>query len=145
MFQMTLTQMLMMFSFMLIGFFLRKKNFLAENSHITMSKLETFIFVPALNLSNMLKNCNTQTFRENAPLILYGAGVIFIALIIAQPLSALFVRNSGQSSELSYQRNIYRYALTFGNYGFVGNFLILGRWGSEVFFKYTMCNRHNAF
>lgn len=28
--------------------------------------------------------------------------------------------------------------MTFGNYGFMGNFIILGVWGDDFFFKYTL-------
>ncbi len=37
-----------------------------------------------------------------------------------------------------YQKNIYKYAMTFGNYGFMGNFIILGVWGDEILYKYLM-------
>ena len=43
-FNLTLKQMLMMFSLILVGFLLRKKSNLPENSGTVMAKLETFIF-----------------------------------------------------------------------------------------------------
>lgn len=138
MFSLTLSQMLMMFMLMLLGFLLRKKRILSDDAYITMSKLETYVFVPALNLDNMMKNCTPETFTENSVLILYGLGVILVAIALAYPLSALFIRNHRESAELTYQRNIYKYAMTFGNYGFMGNFIVLGIWGNEMFFKYSM-------
>lgn len=140
MFKPTLSQMLLMFTLILIGFCLRKKNILPDVSHVTMSKLETWVFVPALNFGNMLRNFNMGTFRENSTLILYGAVMIVIALAIAQPLAALFIRtkNKNHDRELMYQKNIYRYAMTFGNYGFMGNFIILGVWGDSMLSKYLM-------
>ena len=139
MFNPTLSQMLLMFSLILIGFLLRKKKVLPEESHVTMSKLETWVFVPALNFGNMLKNFNAKTFSTNSTLILYGFATIVIALIIAQPLAALFIRTKKRhDSELMYQRNIYRYAMTFGNYGFMGNFIIMGVWGDSMLSQYLM-------
>ena len=137
-FNLTLQQMLMMFTLILIGFLLRKKSILPENSHITMSKLETFIFVPALSLFNQMTKCTVETFTENSVLILYGLITVVCAVALSYPLSKVFIRNHAQSSELSYQRNIYKYALTFGNYGFMGNFIILGVWGSDFFYKYSL-------
>lgn len=137
-FTLTLNQMLMMFTLILIGFLLKKKRILPDNTYITMSKLETFVFVPALTLHNMFTNCNVKTFTQNSVLILYGLVLILIAIALSYPLSALFIRNSRKNSDLSYQRNIYKYAMTFGNYGFMGNFIVLGIWGDEMFFKYTM-------
>ncbi len=138
MFKTTFSQMLLMFMLILIGFALRKKKILPDNAYVTMSKLETWVFVPALNFSNMLKNFKVSTFASNASLILHGFVMIVIALIIAQPLAALFVRRKLHDSAQDYQRNIYRYAMTFGNYGFMGNFIVEGIWGSEMLTKYLM-------
>ncbi len=66
-----------------------------------------------------------ETFAENRTLILYGFSLTFGAVVLTYPLSRMFVKQSKSSAE-EYQRNIYKYALTFGNYGFVGNFIILG-------------------
>lgn len=136
-FYLTLNQMITMFLLIIAGFVLRKKNIIPEESHLTLSRLETYILVPALNIVNWTKNCNPQTISENSVLILYGLGVIIVAVALAYPLSALFVRNRKTPAD-EYQRNIYKYAMTFGNYGFIGNFIILGVWGDEMFFKYSM-------
>jgi len=127
-----------MFSLILVGFWLRKKRILPENSHTTMSKLETFAFVPALTLFNQMTNCTVETFTANAKLILYGLIIVLLSVAAAYPISKLFIKKASRSSELLYQRNIYRYALTFSNYGFMGNFIILGVWGDELFYKYTL-------
>ncbi len=137
-FNLTLTQMLMMFTIMIVGFALRKKKIIPDNSGIVISKLETFFFVPTLNLYNQLINCNVKTFTENSRLILYGLAVIIPAMILATLVSRLFVPKASGEAKRTYQRNIYKYALTFGNYGFIGNFIVLGIWGEEMFFKYTM-------
>ena len=137
-FNLTLQQMLMMFSLMLVGFILRKKTILPENSHITMSKLETFLFVPALNMYTQMTKCTVKTLSENASLILYGLVTLAAAMALAYPLSRLFIRRSKGDPAREYQRNIYKYAMTFGNYGFMGNFIILGVFGSDVFFKYSL-------
>jgi len=133
-FKLTLNQMLVMFSFMLAGFILRKRKILPESSDVTMSRLETYILVPALNIANQLKNCNVKTFTENSMLILYGLGITVFAMAMSYPLSRLFIKDKNED----YKRSIYKYALTFGNYGFVGNFIVLGVWGDKIFFKYSM-------
>ena len=134
----TFEQTLMIFIFIAAGFFLRKTRLLPEDSHITMAKLETCIFVPALTLYTYMTKCTIKTFTRNSGLILYGFIIIFAALAMSYPLSRLFVRRSSASSELAYQRNIYKYALTFGTYGFFGNFLVLGIWGEDMFYKYSL-------
>ena len=136
-FKLTLTQMLMMFTLILAGFILRKKLILPENAGTIMAKLETYIFVPALSLYTMLTKCNTETFSQNYTLILYGLAIVLGAMLLAYPLSRLFVRKVRNSGD-EYQRNIYMYAMTFGNFGFMGNFIITGVFGSDMFYKYSM-------
>lgn len=144
MFYLTLSQMMTMFILIVAGYALRKGSILPEDSHLTMSRLETYALVPALNIVNWSRNCNPQTLRENSVLIIYGLGVIIFAVALAYILSAVFVRNAKTDAE-KYQRNIYKYAMTFGNYGYVGNFIILGVWGEEMFFKYSMFTLCIAF
>lgn len=137
-FNLTLKQMLMMFSLITVGFVLRKKSKLPENSGTVMAKMETFIFVPALSLFNQMTKCTIETFTENASLILYGLVIVMFSIVLSYPLSRCFVRKKLGSPENEYQRNIYKYAMTFGNYGFMGNFIILGVWGADFFYKYTL-------
>ena len=137
-FSLTLKQMLMMFTLILVGFLLRKKTILSENAGTTMAKMETYIFVPALTLFTQMSKCTVENFMENASLILYGFIIVLSAIVLSYPLSKCFVRKSEDSPENLYQRNIYKYALTFGNYGFMGNFIILGVWGSDFYYKYSL-------
>ena len=143
-FFLTLNQMLTMFIFIAIGYLLRRTKILPETSYLTMSRLETYFFVPALTLITWMTNCTVNSLKENLVLILYGLVLILCAILLAYPLSKLFVRNV-ENAELDYQRNIYKYAMTFGNYGFMGNFIVLGIWGSEMFFKYSMFTLCIAF
>ncbi len=136
-FYLTLSQMLMMFTLILLGFILRKAHILPDNANTTMAKLETYIFVPALTLSGMLQRCTVSSFIANWKLMLYGGVIIFAALLLAYPLGRLFVRKADTPDKV-YQRNIYTYAMTFGNYGFMGNFIVKGVWGNDVFFKYLL-------
>lgn len=137
-FKLTLSQMLMMFTLILVGFVLRKKSPLPDNSHTVMSKLETFAITPALSLYNMMTKCTVETFTENYILILYGLIMVLCAVALSYPLSKLFVRNHKDSPELEYQRNVYKYAMTFGNFGFMGNFIALSVWGDDFFYKYSL-------
>ncbi len=136
-FLLTVKQMLLMFILIMVGFILRKKSILPENSGTVMAKMETWIFCPALLLATQMKKCTVETFSNNAPLILYGLAFIVCAIALAYLLSMVFVRNAKTAEDL-YQRNIYKYALTFGNYGFVGNMIILGVWGEDMFFQYSL-------
>lgn len=137
-FNLTLNQMLMMFSLMLVGFILRKKKILPENAGTVMSRLETYVFSPALVFVTQIVNCNAQNFNKYSVFMLYSLILMLIAIGISYPLSSLFIRRAKGDSEKEYLRKVYRYAMAFGNFGFMGNFLVLGVWGSEMLFKYTM-------
>lgn len=137
--------MLAMFTFIFAGFLLRKGGILPEGTHTMLAKLETYLLVPALTFSNWTSNCTVQTLVANANLVLYGLGAMIVALLLSDPLSKLFVRDISKGEEPAYQRQIYKYAMTFGNYGFMGNFIVLSIWGSERFFQYSMFTLVVAF
>ena len=137
-FLLTLEQMLMMFTLIVLGFMLRKLKILPESSDKTMSRLETYLFLPALNFFNQLTKCTVSTFKSNVRLMLYGIVILACAIAVSYPLSRLFVRRAKGDGEKEYLRNIYRYAMTFGNFGFLGNFLALGLFGQDGLFKYTL-------
>ena len=145
MFNLTLSQLLMMTFLIILGFFLRKINALPENTDVAVSKLETFIFTPALSLITLMKYCTVENFTKNSKLILYGLFLGFLALLIAHLLSGFFVKGAKGDAVKSSLKNIYTYALTFGNFGFMGNFLILSIFGSEMLFKYTIFNLFLSF
>lgn len=137
-FTLTLQQMLMMFLLIAMGFILRKKHILPDNANIIMSKLETYVFVPALGLYTQMTKCTVSTFAQHGSLMLYGLVITLCAMAASFPLAAMFIRKTNGSSQLAYQRKVYQYAMTFSNFGFMGNFIILGVWGSDVFFQYGL-------
>ena len=92
-FKLTVSQMLVIFLFMLVGYLLRRYNVVEANAYANLSKMEMFIFMPALNLYNQMTKCTVSNLKENAPLIVYGGITIIIAILIAGFLSKLFVRN----------------------------------------------------
>lgn len=128
----TLNQMLLMFLLILVGIVLKKNKILQQESQHVLAKLEVCVILPALNFYTWSQKCTISTLVENAGLIILGLVLMMISIIVAYPLSKLFVKNA------SYQRDIYRYALAFANYGYVGNFIVLNVFGSDAFFQYSL-------
>lgn len=131
----TLSPMLVMFACMIIGFVLKKKRITPDNTDIVISKLENYILVPALVISTFMNYCTLESIREQSVIFIYSLIALAVALLIALSLSKLF----GEAG--SYQRNIYKYALTFGNFGFMGNAIvpaILGAMDEEILYKYLL-------
>jgi len=137
-FNLTLDQMAMMFFLIIVGILLRAKKIVPENADAAVSRLLTYVFTPALTLYNQVTECTWQKLVENSSLILYGLIITLCAIAAAYPLSYLFVSKDQKSDKMAYRRNVYRYAMAFGNFGFVGNFIVLGVWGNEAFFKYSL-------
>ena len=92
-FNLTLKQMMLMFSLILVGFVLRKKSLLPDNAGTVMAKLLTYLFTPALSLYTQMTKCNMQSFKDNAHLLLYGLVIVLFAIAISYPLSKCFVKN----------------------------------------------------
>ena len=131
----TLSPMLIMFICILIGFILKKKKLIPESSGTTISKLENFVFVPALIISTFMNYCTVDSIGRESKLILYSTLILALALIIALPLSKAF------ESKDYYRRNIYKYALAIGNFSFMGNAIvpaILSSYDGEILFKYIL-------
>ena len=127
----TLSPMLVMFCCIAVGFGLRKSNILPENGGTVLSRLETYVLVPALTVNTFRRNCTVLSFSENYHYILSGTAVLAAALIIATVLCRLFAKEG-------YQRNVYHYALTFANYGFMGNAIVPVILGEEFLYLYMM-------
>ena len=122
--------MLVIFICLLIGFILKRAKLLPENADKTLSKLETQVLCPALSISAFAQYCTVDTLTENYVLVLYGAGIVLVAIALALGLAKLLQPKDG------YKRNIYTYALTFANWGFMGNAIVPMILGGNVHLFY---------
>ncbi|MBR5479872.1 MAG: AEC family transporter, partial [Clostridia bacterium] len=138
MFFSTLSQMLMMFTLIAAGFVLRKCSILPLDSDTGMARAETFIFGPALYIGTQMNQCTVEMFSENYTLIIYGLIITVSAIIVAYPMCRIFVRTKGANSDELYRQSVYKYALAFGNYGFMGNFIALTVFGEAFLNKYIL-------
>ena len=127
----TVNQMLVLFLFMALGYFLRKKQILPENAAGVLAKLETNVLVPCLVFNTFNTHCTIENFQHKWTYILYGAAIMLASLMIGIPLSRLFTRDG-------YKRRIYNYSFAVANFSFMGNAVVLGIFGSEVLFDYMM-------
>lgn len=130
-FSATFNQMLVLFTFMAVGFFLNKKKILPADSSAVLSKLETLLFVPCLVFSVFYKYCTVENFKQKSVYMLYGAAVMAISLVIGALLARLFARDG-------YLRRIYTYSFAVANFSFMGNAVVLGVFGEEILFDYMI-------
>ena len=131
----TLSPLLVMFLCAAAGFILKKRSLLPDNADTVMSKLENYIFSPALIIHSFMNYCTVDSLRQYSSLVLYSLLALAVALLIGIPLSYAFVRKP------TYERGIYQYALVFANFGFMGNAIvpaILGETDPAVLYKYML-------
>lgn len=116
-FSATLSPMMVMFLCLLAGFILNKKKILPENSATVLSKLENFVLVPSLIILTFMQYCTVASLKEQYKLVLYCTLAVAIGVGLAYLLSPFFEKDE-------YKKNIYRYAITFGNFSFMGNAIV---------------------
>lgn len=127
----TLSPMLVMLLIVIAGFFINKKNIVPKSTATVLSKLETYIFVPSLIIKTFLEYCTVSSLKKNYILIVYCIIALFLSLVIAYFLSPLF-------SKKEYEKNIYRYALVFSNFSFLGNSIVPMILGEEKLYSYML-------
>ena len=115
----TLNQMLVLFIFMALGFFLNKKRLLPLDDSVVLSKLETYAFVPCLVFSVFYKYCTVGNFKQKWTYMLYGAAVMAVSLPIGIVLAKFFAKDG-------YLKKIYTYSFAVANFSFMGNAVVLG-------------------
>ncbi len=130
-FSATLSPMLMMFACMVIGFILNKKKICPDNTVTVLSKLETFVLCPALSFKTFSQYCTVQSIQQNYKLVLYCLLAFAVAVALAYLLSPFFTKKD-------YSRNVYKYALAFGNFAFMGNAIVPAILGEEALFQYML-------
>lgn len=127
----SLNQMLVLFLFMALGFFLNKRKLLPQNAAGVLAKLETNLLVPCLIFNTFNKYCSLENFRAKWVYILYGAAIMAASLAIAIPLTRLFTKDA-------YKKKVYQYSFAVANFSFMGNAVVAGIYGSAVLFDYMM-------
>lgn len=126
-----LNQMIFLFAFIVIGFILSKCKFIPDNSATVLSKFENIIFVPALVMGTFIKHCTPQTIVDYWKPLILGFALVLILI----PISLLSGRLCFKDA---YLRKIATYGLAFANFGFMGNAIMQGVFGDEVFSYYVV-------
>ncbi len=127
----TLNPMLVMFFCILIGYVLRKSGIAPDNTGTVLSKVENYVFMPAQVLVTFMTYCTVESLRANYSYILYSIVCLVVSMLMGIPLSNIFSRDGNN-------RGVYRYALVFANFGFLGNSLVPQILGQEYLYPYLL-------
>ena len=127
----TLSPMLVMFICILIGFLLNKAKLAPANSAAVLSKLETYVLLPALIVHTFVNYCTVESIRGQYSLILFGVLGVAVSIVAGTILARFFSRDP-------YQRSIYRYGLMSANFGFLGNAIVPQILGDAALYPYML-------
>ncbi len=119
----TLTPMLTLFLMIVLGFTLRRGRLLPDNAGKTMAKLENWAFLPALSFMTQARYFRIETLSTHATNVLLAGAMLLVAIGIALLLARYFAKPS--SSEYG----IYLYAITFANFGYMGDPIVQALYG----------------
>jgi len=128
--QATIGQMLVLFSFIFMGYVVAKLKAVPENSATVLSKLENNLFVPALVLGTFVGNFTVEKLGTAWKLFLISFVICFVMMFLAVIVSKFCVKDQ-------YIRNIYTYGLAFSNFGFMGNAVVSAVF-PEIFLDYLI-------
>lgn len=128
----TLSPMMMLFLCIAIGFIAGKAKILPDNAGKVMAKLETWIFVPALNFITMARFFTVATLKAHATNLLLSTLGVLIAIAMSLFLVRFFAKKN------TAECGIYKYALTFGNSGYAGDPIVLALFGDLALSYYKV-------
>lgn len=130
-FTVTFEQMTIFFTFMTIGYFLKKGSLLPDSTGTVLSKLELYIFLPALCFNTFSANLRTDVLAEKLPLLGWSFILLAVTFGLSIPLSVLFSRER-------MTRAIYSYAFTVPNLGYLGYPLVGAVFGQQVLLDFMI-------
>lgn len=126
----TLEQMAFLFTLILLGFVLVRAKILDGAAAGILSKLESWLFVPALVLGTFISKFTVDTLQTAGSLVLFSAAILVVIL----PLSILLPKLCTKDG---FKQKIYTYGLAFANFGFMGNAVVAALY-PDIFFEYLI-------
>ena len=130
-FTQTLTQTLLLLTFVATGYILAKLKVVGQDSVGVLSKLENWLFMPALVMGTFIEKFTVETISTTWKILLAGFAVEIAVIPIAAAVCRLILKDD------DYLRKISAYGLVIPNFGFVGNPIMLALF-PEIFFEYLI-------
>ena len=88
----TLQKIFMLCTFIMVGYFLARKNIIPKESAKTLSYLCTNVVYPAYLIKNLSSSFTRENLSENLPLFLWGI-VFMVSLLAVGSLISLLCKN----------------------------------------------------
>ena len=130
-FKIIFSQILVLFSFIAIGYGMRKCNKLPDGFNKGISNLLVYVLVPCLLVESTSKNFNLDVIAEKKNIILISVLLMVAFFLIAFMFSRALTKDKNA-------RDICMYSFSFPNYGYFGNPLVLAIFGEMMLFEYII-------
>jgi predicted permease len=127
----TVSQILVLFIFMVCGYVFKKKDLINDALSTVISRLEVYIFLPALCFNTFAGNFNPAVLKEKSAILIIALIVLGASFLPALLLSRIFTKNP-------MTRGIYLYSFTVPNFGYMGYPLILAVYGEEMLLNFMI-------
>ena len=131
MFLSTLTQVSMLLTYILIGYFLRRKNVIGSETGKILSKLLTCLFTPCYSIVSLSQNVSIERLNIYLSLLIAGTIMLLVLMLICQYPSKLLSNNENE-------KNMFVYMLIFSNMGYFGYPLIEMTFGAEYLVQFII-------
>ena len=126
-----LSQILVLFIFILLGYVFNKKNVLGETASAVISRLIVNIFMPALCFNTFAGNFTMEILREKSAILIMAVIVMGATFLPALLLSRLFTKNP-------LTRGVFFYAFMVPNFGYMGYPLIQAVYGEAALLNFMI-------
>lgn len=126
----TLNQMAVLALLMVVGFTVAKLKIVGAEASKILSKLENTVFIPALILYTFMTNFTAEKISSYGIILLVSLCLEIIVIPLAILLSHL-------STKDGFLRKMYTYGLSFSNFGFMGNAVVLALFPT-IFTEYVL-------
>lgn len=130
-FVITLSQMMVLFFFMALGYIFQKKKLCPENSSTVLSKLEVYILLPSLSFSTFAERFEREVLGEKLKTILWSTFILVISGVAAYFIARLFSKKRETVS-------VFTYAFTIPNMSYIGYPLMSAVFGEDALFDFMV-------
>lgn len=125
-----LNQMIVLALFIVIGFVLSHWKIVPKEAAQSLSKMETFVFVPAMIINTFVQNCTPEKLSSVWQLLLMSCALVAILVPVSLAIGKLLYKDE-------YTKKLAAYGLAFSNFGFMGNAVFMAIF-PDIFFEYTI-------
>lgn len=128
-----LQEMVHLYMIALIGFMVRKKGVLNQNTNHVLTQLILYVTLPALILFSLDIPFSFSLIKEFLLLLSMSAYILLMSIFLAR-----WMRNRSKLSDR--QKSVYEGLIIFGNQGYIGFAIIFAVFGEQGIVYLTMFN-----